>query len=107
MHNQAYIEGFVKRASEYGFNENEALELLQKHAAPIMGTKGVRPAQNLGMRKGRINEAGLHVPPDKGSYLSRISHSIETGEHDTPIKKHLERLREEHDLDDVANSFSR
>jgi len=30
---QAYIEGFVKRASEYGFNQNEAVELL-KYAQP-------------------------------------------------------------------------
>ena len=29
---QAYITGFVKRASEYGFNENEALELLKEAA---------------------------------------------------------------------------
>jgi len=29
---QAYIEGFVKRASEYGFNEHEAIQLLQKQA---------------------------------------------------------------------------
>ena len=29
---QAYIEGFVKRASEYGFNENEAVELLKSAA---------------------------------------------------------------------------
>ena len=30
---QAYIEGFVKRASEYGFSEHEALNLL-KSASP-------------------------------------------------------------------------
>jgi hypothetical protein len=27
---QAYIEGFVKRASEYGFNYNEAINLLKQ-----------------------------------------------------------------------------
>jgi len=29
---QAYIEGFVKRASQYGFNYNEAIELLKQAA---------------------------------------------------------------------------
>ena len=29
---QAYIEGFVKRASQYGFNYNEAIELLKQSA---------------------------------------------------------------------------
>jgi len=29
---QAFVEGFVKRASEYGFNESEATELLKKAA---------------------------------------------------------------------------
>ena len=27
---QAYIEGFVKRAAEYGFSENEAVKLLKQ-----------------------------------------------------------------------------
>lgn len=27
---QAYIEGFVKRASEYGFSESEAVEILKQ-----------------------------------------------------------------------------
>jgi hypothetical protein len=31
---QAYIEGFVKRASEYGFSENEAVEILKRANAP-------------------------------------------------------------------------
>jgi hypothetical protein len=40
---QAYIEGFVKRASEYGFNEIEAIELL-KEANLALGNTG--PAES-------------------------------------------------------------
>lgn len=29
---QSYIEGFVKRAMEYGFNENQAIEMLKEAA---------------------------------------------------------------------------
>jgi len=38
---QAYIEGFVKRASEYRFSRNEAIELLKTSAekAPYNGVK--------------------------------------------------------------------
>ena len=38
---QAHINGFVKRASEYGFSEQEALELLKNSAeqAPYSGVK--------------------------------------------------------------------
>lgn len=32
---QAYIEGFVKRASEYGFSEHEAIELLKQAGKKI------------------------------------------------------------------------
>jgi hypothetical protein len=34
MQKQAYINGFVKRANEYGFNDAQAIELLNKAAAP-------------------------------------------------------------------------
>ena len=38
---QAYIEGFVKRASEYGFSEAEAIDILKNAAeqAPYNGVK--------------------------------------------------------------------
>jgi hypothetical protein len=38
---QAYIEGFVKRAGEYGFSEIEAIDLLKNAAeqAPYNGVK--------------------------------------------------------------------
>ena len=38
---QAYIKGFVKRANEYGFSEQEAVELLKQSAeqAPYSGVK--------------------------------------------------------------------
>jgi hypothetical protein len=37
---QAYINGFVKRASEYGLNQNEAIELLKQSAdaPPVVNT---------------------------------------------------------------------
>jgi hypothetical protein len=35
---QAYIEGFVKRASEYGYDENQALEILKEAKAKIPET---------------------------------------------------------------------
>ena len=34
---QAYIDGFVKRAAEYGFNEDETLYFLKKTAAALPG----------------------------------------------------------------------
>ena len=37
---QAYIEGFVKRASEYGLNQGEAIELL-KQADILRSLKGI------------------------------------------------------------------
>jgi hypothetical protein len=42
---QAYIYGFVKRAAEYGFSENEAIELL-KQAEPAAN---ITPAKPLGL----------------------------------------------------------
>lgn len=34
---QAYIDGFVKRASEYGINEAQAMEILEKAAGEQLG----------------------------------------------------------------------
>jgi len=48
---QAYISGFVKRASEYGYSEAQAIELL-KQAAPGLVTGG---SSNLAPH---INETG-------------------------------------------------
>lgn len=38
-HQQAYIEGFIKRANEYGYNENQAIELLKLSSS--MGYEGL------------------------------------------------------------------
>jgi hypothetical protein len=37
---QAYIEGFVKRASEYGLNQSEAIELLKSALDPATVNTG-------------------------------------------------------------------
>lgn len=44
---QAYIEGFVKRAAEYGFNENEAIEMLKEAAR---GAESIAFAMQKGIR---------------------------------------------------------
>ena len=42
---QAYIEGFVKRAAEYGLNSNEAVDLLNKIADNKLNTYSL-PQEN-------------------------------------------------------------
>jgi hypothetical protein len=41
---QAYVDGFVKRAAEYGFNESEAMNILKQAVAEMpMASKGKTP----------------------------------------------------------------
>jgi hypothetical protein len=67
---QAYIKGFLKRATEYGYSEKEAIEILNKTAAPMTPKKpapmipkkpAIKPSQ------GDLNDAaaskGTYVPP--------------------------------------------
>lgn len=69
---QAYIEGFVKRAAEYGFSENEA-EALFKEAArgsqalnliskTLLGKTPVKPTAN------RMLQLGLAHAPEKHTF---------------------------------------
>jgi len=45
---QAYINGFVKRAAEYGFNENEAIALLKNAGMNMKAlTSAVAPVKTL------------------------------------------------------------
>ena len=45
---QAYIEGFVKRAAEYGFNESEAINFLKQAAEGTMTPNELPPYPNFG-----------------------------------------------------------
>lgn len=41
---QAYVDGFVKRAAEYGFDETEAMNILKQAMAEMpMASKGKTP----------------------------------------------------------------
>ena len=51
---QAYIEGFVKRASEYGLNRNEAIDLL-KHSFD-MGTISEKAKQLYDTGKNKLSD---------------------------------------------------
>jgi hypothetical protein len=55
---QAYIEGFVKRAMEHGFNENEAVELLKEAAR---GAGAARLAASPGIAPGRGTPDALRL----------------------------------------------
>jgi hypothetical protein len=72
---QAYIEGFVKRAMEYGFSENEA-EALFKEASrgaqalnligkTLSGKKPINPRAN------RMLELGLAHAPERHTFNSK------------------------------------
>jgi hypothetical protein len=105
---QAYINGFVKRASEYGYNEQQAFELLKnagykvksRPAAPA--PKGLKHPVNLGKGKGSVNELGLHTPHDKGGYLSRIANSSSNPK----IEARMDKLKNQNDIDDIVDSLS-
>jgi hypothetical protein len=67
---QAYIEGFVKRASEYGFSRNEAVSLL-KQAAPIPMAPGMLRAlapEARALASGEQAAARAMVPPPPQGY---------------------------------------
>jgi hypothetical protein len=60
---QAYIEGFVKRASEYGFSYNEAIELLKSAtAADAPALQNYTPTFEEGIRnvQGNLRNAISH-----------------------------------------------
>jgi hypothetical protein len=70
---QAYIEGFVKRAAEYGFNENEAVNILkeassnvydleQQKASPLMNILGAMTMGRVAPEApGGLGEAGSPI----------------------------------------------
>jgi hypothetical protein len=89
---QAYINGFVKRASEYGLNQNEAIELLKQAYGPMGGSfgayggMGVQPgvSQNLNLNDPTLNRPGTaptqspapaapNAMPSRGAILSAQS----------------------------------
>lgn len=118
---QAYINGFVKRASEYGVDQHTAIELLKsagllselvgqaklkKHAGsfpirPAKVRKGLKQPVNLG-NAGTINETGLHVPHDQGRYLDSILHMKPSPK----VESHLANLHNQFDIDDIVDSLS-
>jgi hypothetical protein len=55
---QAYVDGFVKRAAEYGFNESEAMNILKQAAAEMpMAGKAKAPAPKIpNSIKGNAND---------------------------------------------------
>jgi len=73
---QAFVEGFVKRASEYDIDQNTAIEMLKNAGLTDVrlgqpAPKGLKFPVNLGARKGTINELGLHEPHDIGAELAK------------------------------------
>jgi hypothetical protein len=68
---QAYINGFVKRAMEYGYSQKEAMDILNKLAEPIAFKKPApaAPKKPAAMKPGQgdLNDAaaskGTYVPP--------------------------------------------
>ena len=65
---QAYINGFVKRASEYGLSQREAIELLKQSAdtAPVVntGTASATPPPPAA--------ASASAPPAKPGFFQRL-----------------------------------
>jgi len=71
---QAYIEGFVKRASEYGFSRNEAIELLKSAgpvAAPHVNDLGAALATK-GSGGGPTYSGGIETMPLKTRQALRL-----------------------------------
>lgn len=100
---QAYIDGFVKRANEYGFNAQEALEMLKQAGKLPAATlaKKIKQPFNLG-RSGTVNELGLHVPHDEGRFLDKILNR--TG--NPRVESQLDALRNQEHLDSIVASLS-
>ena len=65
---QAYIEGFVKRASEYGFDENQAMDLL-KSAFDVPDTLAGLPSLTHTALKG-IGKAHDKINEGLGNYIA-------------------------------------
>ena len=55
---QAYINGFVKRAMEYGYSQKEAMDILNKLAEPIAFKKPA-PAAAKQKALGSVRSEGL------------------------------------------------
>lgn len=62
---QAYVDGFVKRAAEYGFDETEAMNILKQAMAEMpMASKGKTPPPKVpNSIKGNAND--IANPPRK------------------------------------------
>ena len=63
---QAYIEGFVKRASEYGFNESEALQLYKKAFLGEPAYKKVPELSEEEVKGMRFRDMEDFVEPEEG-----------------------------------------
>jgi hypothetical protein len=106
---QAFVEGFVKRASEYGIDENQAVHILKEAAGPLPAgrmparppVRGLKRSIPLG-RNGQINEVGLHVPADSGGYLSRMA----KGTSNPGVSNIMEHLQEQNHIDDIVDGLS-
>lgn len=65
---QAYINGFLKRAAELGFSEEEASNLLDKIAGPTAAPKTmpakpqIKPQPSVADKNDRAASAGSYVP---------------------------------------------
>lgn len=68
---QAYINGFVKRANEYGLKDNEAIELLKEANAMFraLARGAVKPAtiaNRMNIHPERMHRMALHNSPGQG-----------------------------------------
>ena len=65
---QAYINGFVKRASEYGINQNEAIELLKSAGPQVtpqdVNTVGAGLSTKAKGPIGATHSGGIETMPD-------------------------------------------
>ena len=74
---QAYVDGFVKRAAEYGFDETEAMDILkqaidapvQESTTSVANSSGAKTVFEAGKGKDR------YVQPAKGPGELAISNS--------------------------------
>jgi hypothetical protein len=68
---QAYINGFIKRASEYGYSESQAIEILKQAADPLPVNTGTAAAAPAPINPGTLN-AGQPLPQPKTSIMGRL-----------------------------------
>ncbi len=66
---QAYINGFVKRAAEYGFNEDEALQLYKKAFLGEPAYKEVPELSEEEVKGMRFRDMENFVEPEEGEGL--------------------------------------